>query len=152
MAGRQVGVFEAASLFALLAADQNGFADRETRLVAGIQSVIPAWYQVTGEGPVRLDMGDALASAILQIATDFCALQRKKSCAINRHNQQLFDDLGGAKQYRWGYGKAERLGGLEIYDHLEFCRKLHREIARLLAAQNAIDIGGGTRMRRFILR
>ena len=29
MAGRQVGVFETASLFALLAADQNGFADRE---------------------------------------------------------------------------------------------------------------------------
>ena len=36
MAGRQVGVFEAASLFALLAADQNGFADRETRLVASM--------------------------------------------------------------------------------------------------------------------
>jgi hypothetical protein len=32
-----LGVFETASLFALLAADQNGFADRETLLVAGIQ-------------------------------------------------------------------------------------------------------------------
>src|SRR6516164_4714891 len=56
---------------------------------------------------------------------------------------RLFDDLGCAQHYRWGYGKAERLGGLEVQDHLEFCRKLYREIARLLAAQNAIDIGGG---------
>ena len=27
-----------------------------------------------------------------------------------------------------GYRDTERLGGLEVYDHLEFCRKLHREI------------------------
>ena len=32
---------------------------------------------------------------------------------------------------RWGYGEAERLGGLEVYDHLELGRKLHREIALL---------------------
>jgi hypothetical protein len=43
-----------------------------------------------------------------------------------------------------GYRKAKRRGGLAVHDHLEFCRKLHREIARLLVAQNAIDIGGGT--------
>src|SRR5262249_25410783 len=36
-----------------------------------------------------------------------------------------------------------RLGGLEVHDHLEFGRKLHRKIARLLAAQNAINISGG---------
>src|SRR5215831_452256 len=50
--------------------------------------------------------------------------------AINRHNQLLFNDLGGAQQNRWGYGKTERLGGLEVQDHLKFCRELHREIAR----------------------
>jgi len=32
----------------------------------------------------------------------------------------LFDLLISAKQYRWGYGKTERLGGLEVHDHLEF--------------------------------
>src|SRR6516162_6901551 len=53
------------------------------------------------------------------------------------------DHLIGAQPNRWGYGKAERLGGLEVQDHLEFCRQLHREIARLRAAQNAIDISGG---------
>ena len=55
--------------------------------------------------------------------------------------------LGGAQQYRWGYGKAERRGGLAVHGHLEFCRKLHREIASFRAAQNAIDISGSTRLR-----
>src|SRR5262252_2884460 len=55
----------------------------------------------------------------------------------------LFDHLVSAQQYRWGYGKTERGGGLAVHGHLEFRRKLHREIARLLAAQDAIHIGGG---------
>jgi hypothetical protein len=38
--------------------------------------------------------------------------------------------------------KAERLGGLEVDDHLELGRKLYWEIARVCAAQDAIDIGG----------
>jgi hypothetical protein len=38
--------------------------------------------------------------------------------------------------------QAKRLGGRAIHGHLKFCRKLYREIARLLAVQNAIDIGG----------
>ena len=42
-----------------------------------------------------------------------------------------------------GCGKAERRGGLAVYDHLKLGRKLHRKIARLLAAQDAIQIGGG---------
>ena len=53
------------------------------------------------------------------------------------------DHLVGAQQNRWGYGKAERRGGLAVHDHLELGRELHREIARLFAAQDAIDIGGG---------
>jgi hypothetical protein len=71
-------------------------------------------------------------------------VQQLEVSAINRHNRQLFDLLISAKQDRWGYGKTERLGGLEVHDHLELGRKLHREIARLLAAQDAIDIGRGT--------
>jgi hypothetical protein len=41
------------------------------------------------------------------------------------------------------YHKPKRLGGLEVHDHLKFCRKLHREIAQFRAAQNAIEISGG---------
>ena len=55
----------------------------------------------------------------------------------------LLDHLVGAQQNRWAYGKAKRRGGFAVHDHLEFRRKLHREIARLFAAQNAIDISGG---------
>src|SRR5262249_26887042 len=44
-----------------------------------------------------------------------------------------------------------RLGGLEVDDHLELGRKLHWEIARLLAAQNAIDIGGGMDERIYLV-
>jgi hypothetical protein len=34
------------------------------------------------------------------------------------HNRNLFDDLVGAQQNRWGYGKAERLGGLTVHGQL----------------------------------
>jgi len=37
-------------------------------------------------------------SAVPSILTQICAAQRKSSCAINRHNGQLFDLLVGAKQ------------------------------------------------------
>ena len=77
------------------------------------------------------------------IVSDFAALQQLEVSAINRHNAALWDHLVGKDRNRWGYRKAERLGGLEVDDHLEFCRKLHREIARLRAAQNAIHVGGG---------
>src|SRR6516162_8661845 len=55
--------------------------------------------------------------------------------------------LGGAHQNRQWHGKTERLGGLEVHGHLELGRELHREIARLLAAQDAIHIGGGATKR-----
>jgi hypothetical protein len=67
-------------------------------------------------------------------AAEFCAVQQLEVSAINRHNQQLFDHVVGAQQNRWGYDKAERRGGLAVQDHLEFGRKLHREVARPLAA------------------
>ena len=63
--------------------------------------------------------------------------------AMRGHAPALFDDFVGAQHYRWGYGKAKRFSGLEVHGHLKFCRKLHREIGRLFAAQDAIHIGGG---------
>src|SRR6516225_8912173 len=63
--------------------------------------------------------------------------------AGRRPSTRSFDHLVGAQQDRLRHRKAERLGGLEVHCHLELGRKLHREIAGLLAAQNAIDIRGG---------
>jgi hypothetical protein len=46
--------------------------------------------------------------------SDFAALQRRKCSAINRHNQQLFEQLVNAQQDRGRHGKTERLGGLAV--------------------------------------
>jgi hypothetical protein len=37
-------------------------------------------------------------------------------------------------------GEAKGFGGLEVYDELEPCRPTHRQIAGLLAAENAAGI------------
>jgi hypothetical protein len=50
------------------------------------------------------------------------------------HSLGSFNHLGDAGKDRCRYRKAERLGGLEVQDHLELGRELHRKIARLLAA------------------
>src|SRR6516162_1440720 len=54
-----------------------------------------------------------------------------------------FDLLVAAQQNRWRHRKTERLGSPKVQDHLELGRELHRKIARLIAAQDAIDISGG---------
>src|SRR5882757_86542 len=41
---------------------------------------------------------------------------------------------------RQRHGEAERLGGLEVDDQFELGRRLHGKIARLLTAENAIDV------------
>jgi hypothetical protein len=55
----------------------------------------------------------------------------------------LLDHLVGAQQNRLRHRQAKGLGGLEVDGYLKFCRKLHWEIAWLLAAQDAIGISGG---------
>jgi hypothetical protein len=48
-----------------------------------------------------------------------------------------FDHLvGERKQVRW-YSKAERFGGLEVDDELEFRRLHHRQVSRLLTFENS---------------
>ena len=40
------------------------------------------------------------------------------------------------------HGEAERLGGLEVDDQLVLGRRLHRQVGRLLALEDAIDVAG----------
>ena len=59
-----------------------------------------------------------------------------------RRKTSLFDHLVGASKYRLRNGEAQCFGSLEIDYKLVLRGRLHREIAGLLALENAIDIAG----------
>src|SRR5262249_32214641 len=51
-----------------------------------------------------------------------------------------FDHLVGEREQLVRYGEAERLRGIEIYDQQVFCGELDRQVGRLLALKNAVDV------------
>src|SRR5215510_3872665 len=52
------------------------------------------------------------------------------------------DHLVGARKQRWRQLEAERLAGLEIDRQLDPGRELDRQIARLSALENPVDVAG----------
>jgi Domain of unknown function (DUF1330) len=67
-------------------------------------------------------------------------MQRNKTvCAVAR----LLDHLIGAGEHCRRHFKAERFGDPEIDHEFVFGRLLDRQVARLFALENAIDVAGG---------
>jgi hypothetical protein len=64
----------------------------------------------------------------------------------------LFDRLVRAQQDRCRYIEAKRLGGRHIEHGLVFDRQLHRQIGRLLALKDAVDVGGGAASMAYLVR
>jgi hypothetical protein len=63
------------------------------------------------------------------------------SCTNDVHGcNDLLDHLVGAGEQRGRYGEAKCLCSLKINDKLEFGRLLHREIGRLRALKNLVDV------------
>src|SRR5262245_11954022 len=62
------------------------------------------------------------------------------SCAAA--NATLFDNLIGAREQRRRDVDAERLGRLEIDYKLILGRHLHRQVSRLLALEDAVNVAG----------
>src|SRR5262249_22257258 len=55
-------------------------------------------------------------------------------------SQPLLDHLVGAGEQRGWHVEAERLGGLEIHDELEFSRRLNREVLWSRPVQDSADV------------
>ena len=58
--------------------------------------------------------------------------------------RRLFDHLVGAGKQRRRHGEAEGLGSLQVDDRLVLGRRLHRQVGRFFALEDAVDVAGGT--------
>ena len=77
------------------------------------------------------------------------ALPPKRTCSATRDVRFVpkadiisFDHFVGPSEERRRHCDAECLSGLEIDNKFVFARRLHRQIGRLLALENPIDIAG----------
>ena len=109
--------------------------------------MIMAWHR-SNQTSQRLNcipgVGPLLATAL--VARPPSAIQ--SSCVA----VFLFDQLVRAQQDRCRHIEAKRLGGRHIEHGLVFHRQLHRQIGRLLALKDAVDVGGGAASMAYLVR
>ena len=72
-----------------------------------------------------------------------CLFRAKSGCEQSQQRRPLFDHLVGAGEHGWRDFEAERFGSFEVDYQLVFGRRLHREVGRLLALEDAINVTGG---------
>ena len=60
------------------------------------------------------------------------------SCSATKGS--LFDHLVGASEHRVRHGETKRLGRLQINRQIVLGWRLHRQVGRLLALENTIDV------------
>ena len=96
----------------------------------------------------QLDQRTALPNQRLHSAEADVRPPRRKSGPSRRRRSSLLAlrysyQLVRAQQDRCRHIEAKRLGGRHIEHGLVFHRQLHRQIGRLLALKDAVDVGGG---------
>jgi hypothetical protein len=74
---------------------------------------------------------------------DICSAQADVRFVPIADITPLFDDLVSSSEQRLWNVEAQSLRGFEIDDQLKFVRRLHRQVTRFLALENAIDISRG---------
>jgi hypothetical protein len=74
-----------------------------------------------------------------------CRLKARQAplTPLPRHVPSLIDDRVGAGEDGRREGEPDRRGRLGTQDHLELGRLLDRQVGRLGAVQDAIDVAGG---------
>jgi hypothetical protein len=70
-------------------------------------------------------------------------LRGMRMIIAGQQRDSVLSGVAGGRQERFRDGQTERLGGLEIDHQVVLCRRLHGQISRLLAPQDAIDVAGG---------
>ena len=79
-----------------------------------------------------------------KVKTQRAGLSAKcQSRPMHRSKQHLYSITSSARASSGRrHGEAERLGGLEVDHQLVLGRRLHRQVGRLLALEDAIDVAG----------